>query len=173
MLDQLSLKQAILRVIDRDRDDFVGFPLELDDLGAFDRDATNRKVGENWADAALTYFALAVVPPPPALQPVVAHAGARTAMAERIAAELRAGQDANEQRGLAALAAGFAAYAGALALASIPLVGLVTPPPASPVFVLAPGSADTAAATMATAVDVWARTGTFLVTGGVVPAPWS
>lgn len=139
------LVEAILRMTDKDRSDFVGFP------------ATYAEAGVNWARAARSYFEAAAFPP---LPPPI-HDLAESAMSSQIASTLTASLGL---AGAVAIPAGFAVYAAAMAAGSLGLAvapaGLFVMPALPPV-----NDPVTPATAIAGAVDAWVKTGTSIPPG--------
>ena len=165
-LNPVTLTTAILRLTDKTRSDFVGFPLVRTAGGDVDLVGTNQLVASNWADTAARFFVEAVVPPP---NPVALAAG-RSAFAQAMGAALNAPGGATAA---AALSAGWAAFAVAFAGLITPPVA--TPPPAPLVIPVGPPTANPVppAANIATAVFAWAKTGLYGVPPQPPSIPWS
>jgi len=146
-LNPATLIDRIRRFSDETHAEFVGFP------------ETPVEVAQRWAEALSAYFDELTLP---ALIPgatSLAGAALQAAMPPLVAPVPGAGP--------AALQAGFAAFTAALVPGALP--AMAVPPPAP--FVAPPlppvTDATAAATTLASAVDLWARTGL----SGVPPAP--
>lgn len=148
-LTPATLNDAVLAVIDSSRPDFVGWPI-LSVGGVVDPISSRILAAQNWATAFERYLGQAVVPPasPAALS---AFRGAFVGTGVVPALE-------------PAIVAGVAAFAAATPTALPPagplVLGLVVPQ-VDPRVV---------AATIASVVDPWMRTGLF---GAPVQLPWS
>jgi hypothetical protein len=169
-LNPVTLTNAILRLTDQTRSDFVGWPAVYV-AGALDLPATHQLVAENWAGAARTYFSELIFPViviPSTLD--LAETAMVAAMTSLVAVPGGAA---------VALVAGFQAFAAAIVPGVLPAVAI--PPPAPPPIAaaLAPfavaGIADPQppAAAVAAAVDTWARTGLAGVPPQPPTTPWS
>lgn len=156
-----------MKIIDKTRADFVGFPIVLLPSGLVDTIATNQLVASNWSRAADVFFSFAVVPQ---VLPT-ARVGARSAFVAAMAVALTIPNAA-----IVALQKGFDAYAAVLALSQIAPNTALPPPPGTLSIPLQPPpfSPDPAVAAvlMATAVNLWAKTGTMTTPSGVI-LPWS
>lgn len=165
-LDPATLTTEILKLTDKSRPDFVGFPLVLTAANELDIVGTNDKVATNWANAAGVFFATIVVPP--VLPPVIAAgvAAFKTAMFALLGPP-------GSPTAAAALAAGFTAMAGVIAAGAVPPVAV--PPPAPLVIPIGPPIADPLppAANIAAAVFAWAKTGLYGVPPQPPSIPWS
>jgi hypothetical protein len=161
-----TLTQEILKLTDKTRSDFKGFPMVLTPAGAIDVAGTNNKVATNWSVAAQVFFSTIVVPP--VLPPVVA-AGAAAFKSSMFGLLGPPGSPT----AAAALAAGFTAFAAIIASgATIPVA---IPPPAPLIIPIGPPILDPTipAANIAAAVFAWAITGTYGVPPAPPSIPWS
>jgi len=116
-------------------------------------------VGVAWAAALRGYFDGLATPP--------GITGAQQDAAE--AAFAAAFQPTFATPAIPLLNAALASYAALL----VSPTGVTTPPPGSPTFVLVnTDDGNVAATTLATAIDLWARTGTYTPPAGA-PTPWA
>jgi len=152
-----TLEDAIRSIIDRDFDDFDGFP------------GSDEEVGERWTEAIRVYFAEMVSPPFLPEHHETAAAEMRTAM---VGAGVPPVGDAPAP-GPTIVPTAITLYASTLApLAS--LVGFAaTPPPLPAPFVPAGGPSHAVATALATALDAWARTGLQAPLPASPSSPWA
>jgi len=160
-LNVATLTTAVLRLTDKSRGDFAGWPTVVVG-GAVDWAATSQAAASNWAGAAQAYFMELVVP---AVVPAAHTAGASAfaaAMTPKVSTDPLGG-----------VADGFGAYAVVLAVSAV--VPVAVPPPAPLVLVPGPPTSDATgpAAAMAATIDTWARTGLYGVPPAVPAVPWS
>lgn len=155
------LMEEVLKITDKSRPDFVGFPAVVVD-GVLDRPATNDLVATNWANAAGNFF-LGIVVPPGAV------AGVPLAVATFKSTML--GLLSVPGGGVVALEQAFFSMGAVLAVSGAPAA---IPPPAPPLLAAAllpflAGTADPTgpAAALANAVFLWTKTGLW----GAPPAP--
>lgn len=167
MLDPTVLIDAILRLTDRSRADWVGLPTVLNGDGTVNIPATHAVTAGNWANVAVEYFGGIVVP---VVLPAV-HALARSAFENAMLPVLNGG---GPIAGFVALQAGFTAYAAALIGGVVP-PGVALPPTTPLVITPGPPTVDPtpAAVSMAAAIDAWARTGLYGIPPATPVPPWS
>jgi hypothetical protein len=155
------LTDEVLKITDKTRPDFVGFPAVVVD-GVLDVAATNELVASNWANAAGNFFLGMTVPPGAVLGVPLAVLAFKATMLGLLSVP---------GGGVAALEQAFFSMGPVLAAASVPVA---VPPPAPPPIgaALAPFLAGTAdptgpALALANAVFLWTKTGLW----GPPPAP--
>ena len=147
-LNSNTLRDGLRKDVDPAFSGYVGFPADA------------AGVGTAWASAVRGYFE--GVTNPPGITSVQ-QASAEAAFAA-IFQPTFSGADA-----LALLNSALTAYAAVL----VPPTGATVAPPGSPTITLSLTSdGNVAATTIATAIDTWARTGTYTPPGGA-PTPWA
>jgi hypothetical protein len=151
-LSQPKLKDSLRIILDKDYLGFSGFP------------TTSAEVGLAWGEALNKYFEDIAVP--------AGITGERLAAAKSAFAVIFVPTFA-APTALALFSTAMTAYAATLVAVPAPIPGAL-PPPAPLTLNPLPNttSAEVAANTIATAVDVWARTGT-LTLPPAAPVPWS
>jgi hypothetical protein len=170
-LNVATLTEAILRITDMRRPDFVGWPMVLTVSGDLNVVATNNLVADNWAEAAFEFFSEISVPPVPPPVHVAAREAFQVAMFNLLGPPPTS--PLAPPTAAAALAAGFTAYATTLAVGATPPVAV--PPTASLVIPIGPPIADPLppAANIAAAVLAWTLTGAYGVPPAAPVPPWT
>lgn len=161
-INSATMTAEMLKLTDQTNGGFVGFPPDI------------QTTADNWAAAVEAFFLELAVP---AVVPGTQAAG-RSAFSSTMAGLLSV-----PGGGLAALDAGFVAFAGVIVGGIIPASGVATPPPAGPniglilaSFVAVPtGDPNPPAAAMGSGILAWAKTGMFTPAAppGAPPVPWS
>lgn len=156
-----TMINEILKMTDETNGAFVGWP------------ENNEQTAANWAAAARAYFEGIVVP---TVSPAAFPAG-ESAFASVMTPALLLPPPATA----GAMAAAFAAFAAAIVANALPTPPGVALPPPAPLIpftvadLLPTTDAVYAATSLATKIDIWARTGTFTpaTPPGAPPIPWS
>lgn len=160
-----TLVEEILKLTDKTRSDFKGFPVVIVE-NAIDVFATNDRVSDNWANAAGIFFAAISVPtvPPPII--IAGVAAFKSNMFGILGPP-------GSPTAAAALAAGFTAFAGVIAAGAVPPVAV--PPPAPLVIPIGPPILDPLipALNIANAVFAWAKTGLYGTPPQPPSIPWT
>ncbi len=161
-LNSATMTAEMLKHTDETNTGFAGFPPDI------------QTTADNWAAAVEAFFDELVVP--------VVIPGTQ-ALGRSAFSSAMAGLLSVPGGSLAALDAGFVAFAGVVVAGIIPLSGVATPPPSGPAIgtilassVAVPaGDPNPPAAAMGSGILAWAKTGMFTPAAppGAPPVPWS